>query len=67
MRKHCAEELKQLAQMQKNVGVEETNPQRPHFVVAEKNSGVGAGDRCDCDGEIAELIDMALLNASFSL
>jgi len=51
MRKHCAEELKQLAQMQKNVGVEETNPQRPHFVVTGENTGVGARDRRDCDGK----------------
>ena len=28
----------------KNVGVEETGPRRPHFVVTEKNSGAGAGD-----------------------
>ena len=28
----------------KNVGVEETDPRRPHFVVTEKISGAGAGD-----------------------
>lgn len=33
------------------MGVEETGPRRPHFVVTEKNSGAGAGDRWDCDGK----------------
>ena len=27
------------------MGVEEIGPQRPHFFVAEKNSGTGAGNR----------------------
>jgi hypothetical protein len=29
----------------KNVGVEETNPRRPHFVVAGENTESGARDR----------------------
>ena len=29
----------------KNVGVEETDPRRPHFCVTEKSAGTGAGDR----------------------
>ena len=33
------------------MGVEETGSRRPHFIVAEKNSGAGAGDRWDCNGE----------------
>ena len=32
----------------KNVGVEETGPRRPHFIVTEKNSASGGGDRWDC-------------------
>ncbi|MEI3305620.1 MAG: recombinase family protein [Dysosmobacter sp.] len=31
----------------KNVGVEETSPRRPHFIVAGKDSRAGAGDRWD--------------------
>lgn len=51
VREQCAEEVKKLAQLQKNVGVEETNPRRPHFVVTEESTGSGTGDRWDCDGE----------------
>ena len=29
----------------KNVGVEEANPRRPHFVIAGENSSVGARNR----------------------
>ena len=29
----------------KNVGVEETNPRRPHFVVTGENTGTGVGNR----------------------
>ena len=43
VREQHAEELKRLTNM-KNVGVEETNPRRPHFVVAGENTGTGAGD-----------------------
>ena len=46
MRIKMAEEQKELKQKQK-CGVEETNPRRPHFCVAERNSGAGAGDRWD--------------------
>lgn len=28
----------------KNVGGEETDPRRPHIIVAEKNTGAGAGN-----------------------
>ena len=35
----------------KNVGVEETDPRRPHFVVTGESTGSGTGDRWDCDGE----------------
>ena len=45
VREQCAAELKKLAHLQKNVGVEETNPRRPHFVVTGENTGTGAGDR----------------------
>lgn len=31
VREQCAEEVKKLAQLQKNVGVEETDPRRPPF------------------------------------
>ena len=34
----------------KNVGVKETNPRRPHFVVTGESIEIGTGDRCDCDG-----------------
>ena len=35
----------------KNVGVEETNPRRPHFVVTGEGAEIGARDRLDCNGE----------------
>ena len=46
------------------MGVEETNPRRPHFVVAGENSGAGAGDRRDCDGKAKKSIDEADLRIS---
>ena len=36
----------------KNVGVEETNPRRPHFVVAGEGAEVGARGRCNSDGDV---------------
>lgn len=35
----------------KNVGVEETNPRRPHFVVTGEGAEIGARGRLDCNGE----------------
>ena len=43
MRNRMAKEQKELKRKQKNAGVEETGPQRPHFCVTRENSGVGAG------------------------
>ena len=33
------------------MGVEETNPRRPHFIVTGEGAETGTGDRCDCDGK----------------
>ena len=44
VREQCAEELKEAGTDAKNVGVEETNPRRPHFVVTGESAETGTGD-----------------------
>ena len=44
LREQYAAELKKVTQLQKTVGIEETSPRRPHFVVTGEYAETGAGD-----------------------